>query len=155
MSSNRGWAPLLASLWRETMCGRRCSCIKKQIISERRLNTSAPNSSIKTFGCVGFTSCFECEAALGHSCIFPIDFCRLMKPSTFVSASRCPERQTTDLCFRCLSPSWNANPLDFQTLPPPATLWMQPFVCCQRRLGCKCRGGGRGWGWGGRGFPPA
>lgn len=82
-SSNGGRAPLLASQWRETLCGRRrCFCIKKQIIDERRLNTSAPNSSSRRFG---FTACFECSAVLGHSCIFSIDFCPLMKPSTLVS----------------------------------------------------------------------
>lgn len=83
MSSNGGRAPLLASQWRETMCDRRCClCLKKQIIYERQLNTSAPNSSSRRFG---FTDCFECTAVLGHSCIFSIDFYPWMKPSTFVS----------------------------------------------------------------------
>lgn len=83
--SHGGRAPLLASLWREKICGRRrCLCIKKQLIYERRLNTFDPNSSSGRVS--GFTSCFQCTAVLGHSCIFSIDFGRLMKPSTFISA---------------------------------------------------------------------
>lgn len=119
MSSNGDQAPLLASLWRETMCGCCCCvCIKKQINYQRQLNTSAPNSSSRHV----FFHWLLLPNEAKHVCF------------------RRPQTQTSDPCF---SSCWNANPMTSK-LSHRQRLWIQPFVCCQRRLGCKCREGGGG-----------